>query len=113
MNMQFGRAALRAKELAIRGALGATRWRLVRQMLTESLVVAVFGAIAGVAHGVLGRGLARPSASRPRRFRRLTGGNSRSMAEFSLSLLAITLVATVVSGLVPALPQLREATPPK
>jgi putative ABC transport system permease protein len=48
MNMQFGRAALRAKELAIRGALGATRWRLVRQMLTESLVVAVFGAVAGV-----------------------------------------------------------------
>src|SRR5438105_10312894 len=48
MNMQFGRAALRAKELAIRGALGATRWRLVRQMLTESLVVAVFGASAGV-----------------------------------------------------------------
>ncbi len=48
MNMQFGRAALRAKELAIRGALGATRWRLVRQMLTESLVVAVFGTIVGV-----------------------------------------------------------------
>src|SRR5438093_4628661 len=48
MNMQFGRAALRAKELAIRGALGATRWRLVRQMLTESLVVAVVGAVAGV-----------------------------------------------------------------
>src|SRR5216110_3301908 len=47
MNMQFGRAALRSKELAIRGALGATRWRLVRQMLTESLVVAVFGAIGG------------------------------------------------------------------
>src|SRR5213596_1520275 len=48
MNMQFGRAALRAKELAIRGALGATRWRLVRQMLTESLVVAIFGALAGI-----------------------------------------------------------------
>src|SRR6266704_3681676 len=48
MNMQFGRAALRVKELAIRGALGATRWRLVRQMLTESLVVAVFGGVAGV-----------------------------------------------------------------
>src|SRR5215472_4957689 len=48
MNMQFGRAALRAKELAIRGALGATRWRLIRQMLTESLVVAVFGAISGI-----------------------------------------------------------------
>ena len=48
MNMQFGRVALRAKELAIRGALGATRWRIVRQMLTESLVVAVFGGVAGV-----------------------------------------------------------------
>src|SRR5438270_7587114 len=47
MNMQFGRSALRAKELAIRGALGATRWRLIRQMLTESLIVAIFGAIAG------------------------------------------------------------------
>ena len=40
--------ALRAKELAIRGALGATRWRLVRQMLTETLLVAMFGAVAGV-----------------------------------------------------------------
>ena len=48
MNMQFGRAALRAKEVAIRGALGATRWRIVRQMLTESLVVATIGAVAGV-----------------------------------------------------------------
>src|SRR5206468_7481791 len=48
MNMQFGRAALRAKEVAIRGALGATRWRIVRQMLTESFVVAALGAVAGV-----------------------------------------------------------------
>src|SRR5213595_3154452 len=48
MNMQFGRAALRAKELAIRGALGVTRWRLVPQMLTESLVVAGLGAVAGI-----------------------------------------------------------------
>src|SRR5256714_175047 len=49
MNMQFGRAALRAKELAIRGALGAKRLRLVRQMLTESFVIAALGAIVGVA----------------------------------------------------------------
>jgi putative ABC transport system permease protein len=48
MNMQFGRVALRGKELAIRGALGATRWRLVRQMLTESLLVASLGTIAGL-----------------------------------------------------------------
>ncbi len=48
MNMQFGRAALRAKELAIRGALGATRWRLVRQMLTESLIIGLLGTAVGV-----------------------------------------------------------------
>src|SRR5204862_5718458 len=48
MNMQFGRITLRAKEVAIRGALGATHWRIMRQMLTESFVVAAFGAVAGV-----------------------------------------------------------------
>src|SRR5450432_332600 len=49
MNMQFGRSALRARELAIRGALGATRWRIVRQMLTESFLIAFLGAVVGVA----------------------------------------------------------------
>src|SRR5207248_10810965 len=48
MNMQFGRAALRAKSVALRGTLGATRWRIVRQMFTETLVVAVLGAIGGI-----------------------------------------------------------------
>jgi putative ABC transport system permease protein len=49
MNMQFARATLRAKELAIRSSLGATRSRLIRQMLTESLVIASIGALFGVA----------------------------------------------------------------
>jgi len=48
MNMQFARATLRAKELAIRSSLGASRGRLVRQMLTESLLVASLGAVVGV-----------------------------------------------------------------
>jgi len=50
VNEHAVRAALplRAKELAIRGALGATRWRLVRQMMTESFLLASMGAIVGV-----------------------------------------------------------------
>jgi putative ABC transport system permease protein len=48
MNMQFARATLRAKELAVRSSLGASRARLVTQMLTESLLVASIGAALGV-----------------------------------------------------------------
>jgi len=49
MNMQFGRAMMRARELAVRSSLGATRGRLIRQMVTESLLVAGIGAVVGVA----------------------------------------------------------------
>jgi putative ABC transport system permease protein len=49
MNMQFARATLRAKELAVRSSLGATRARLIRQMLTESMLLASIGAVVGIA----------------------------------------------------------------
>ena len=48
MNMQFARATLRARELAIRSSLGASRVRLILQMLTESLLVTVVGTVVGV-----------------------------------------------------------------
>src|SRR6266480_2974435 len=102
MNMQFGRAALRAKELAIRGALGATRWRIVRQMLTESFVVATFGAVAGVmlaywAVDLLVR--ATNSLPFPPPYWIQFTIDGRVLA-FTVT---ITFVVTVVSGLVPAL----------
>jgi putative ABC transport system permease protein len=48
MNMQFARATLRARELAIRTSLGAGRIRLIRQLVSESLILAGLGAAIGV-----------------------------------------------------------------
>jgi putative ABC transport system permease protein len=101
MNMQFGRAALRAKELAIRGALGATRGRLVRQMLTESLVVAIFGAIAGSMLAYWGVDLfdkvVKAAPFPPPYWWKFTID-----AQVLAFTLGITLVATIVSGTLPA-----------
>src|SRR5437868_7673770 len=102
MNMQFGRAALRARELAIRGALGATRWRLVRQMLTESFLVAVLGATVGIVMAFWAVSLL-VSATKGLPF------PLPYWVTFSIDLKAlgftvvIVLIATLLSGLVPAL----------
>ncbi len=49
MNLQFARVSSRMRELALRGALGAARGRLLRQMLTEGALVVGLGGLVGVA----------------------------------------------------------------
>jgi putative ABC transport system permease protein len=101
MNMQFGRAALRAKELAIRGALGATRWRLVRQMLTESFLLAFLGAIVGVVLAYWSVALL-VSATNALPFPLPYWVSFTIDAKVLAFTLAIVIVATLASGFVPA-----------
>jgi predicted permease len=53
-NLMLARAATRAREVALCTAIGASRWRVMRQMLVESLAIAVCGAVGGLALSQLG-----------------------------------------------------------
>ena len=98
-NLLFARATARARELAIRTALGAGRGRIVRQLLTESLVLAAAGSSAGVVLAVWGIDLLQ--AFGPDNLPRLA--DIRVNGTVLAFAAAIGVAASVVFGLVPAL----------
>jgi predicted permease len=102
MNMQFARATLRTRELAVRSSLGAGYLRLVRQMLTESVLLSGIGALVGIglAYGAVNwlqatiRGLDNP----PPAFIVFT------LVGTALAVIvAVTVLAAIASVLLPAL----------
>ena len=102
-NLLLARGAARAREMAVRAALGAGWSRLIRQLVTESLVLAAAGTILGVAVGALGlRALLALGASRLPRL---------DAVSFDARVLAFSLVMLVVTGaiigLAPAIRLLR------
>lgn len=106
-NLLLARAAARQKELAVRAAIGASRGRVLRQLLTESLLLALIGGALGFGLGSWGvRGLL---ALSPGEIPRLTDSNGLTAAIPALDwrvaafTIAVALGTSVVFGLLPAL----------
>src|SRR5271154_3234721 len=91
-NLLLARAASRTREIAIRTSMGASRWRIVRALLTESVLISVVGGALGllVASASLGPLLHLAEGSVPQVF---TIGLDRSV-------LFITLLVSVLTGLI-------------
>jgi putative ABC transport system permease protein len=102
-NMLLARAVGRTREIAIRAAIGAGRGRIVRQLVTESVVLALVSALVGVV--VAYWGVKTLVALAPQDVPRLNeAGIDGGVLLFAL---AISLVASLVFGLAPALQVLR------
>lgn len=95
----LARGAERVGELAVRSALGAGRWRIVRQLLTESVLVGVAGGAIGVAVAYVGVATFRAGApvTIPRLDEVAVDGRILAFAA------AISLVTGILFGLLPAL----------
>ncbi len=91
-NLLLARTAARQKEIAVRTALGAGRWRLTRQMLTEGIALSCCGAVLGIVLAVLGT----------RAVARLEGVSIPLLANVRTDgrALAFSLLAAILTGLI-------------
>jgi predicted permease len=98
-NLLLARAAIREKEIAIRTAIGASRWRVVRQLLTESVLLACAGGALGLLVAVWGLDA----------LRAFNPGNIPRLQNITIDLrvlaftFAVALVTGILFGLAPAL----------
>lgn len=97
-NLLLVRASLRERELAVRAALGGSRWRLVRQILVEAFLVAGLGGVAGL--GLAWLGIYELRAIAPANLPRLES------IRIDVWVLSFTVIASfsaaVIFGLIPA-----------
>ena len=99
-NLVLARGVPRRREMTIRLALGASRRRVILQLLTESALLAIAGAVAGVVLGQWTSGLVVTSLSTPQLPIVLATGLSVRLLFFTAAVLALTIL---ICGLAPAI----------
>jgi putative ABC transport system permease protein len=99
-NLLLARATLRSREIALRVAIGAGRWRIARMLLTESLMLSTAGAIVGIA---LGYGLLRAIQMLLPPFYFPSESNIAMDGRVLLFLAGATVLTGILFGLAPAI----------
>lgn len=104
-NLALARGTVREREVAIRSSLGASRWRLIRQFLTESVLLSVGGGVLGLAVGYVtmaGLRAAMPPFSLPRE------ASVTIDLRVLLFALALSVLTGILFGLAPAIQATRQ-----